>query len=152
MKPEFISQTAKEKIIVSASGYFDPIHAGHIEYLEKAKKLGDKLIVILNNDKQARLKKGYVFMPLEERKKILEALKFVDEVFVSIDKDKSVCKSLEAIKPNIFAKGGDRNMENIPEVEICSKYSIKIVDGLGEKIQSSSELVKKFKENKNDKT
>src|SRR3989344_2739621 len=135
----------EKQIIVAASGYFDPIHVGHIEYLEKAKKLGTKLIVILNTDEQAILKKGYVFMPLEERKKIIESLKFVDEVFTSIDKDKSVCKSLEAIKPNIFAKGGDRTVSNIPEADICNKYSIKIIDGLGEKLQSSSELVKKIK-------
>ena len=135
----------EKQIIVAASGYFDPIHIGHIEYLEKAKKLGTKLIVILNTDEQAILKKGYVFMPLEERKKILESLKFVDEVFVSIDKDKSVCKSLEAIKPNIFAKGGDRTISNIPEADICNKHNIKIIDGLGDKLQSSSELVKKIK-------
>ena len=135
----------EKQIIVAASGYFDPIHVGHIEYLEKAKKLGTKLIVILNTDEQAILKKGYVFMPLEERKKIIESLKFVDEVFTSIDKDKSVCKSLEAIKPDIFAKGGDRIVSNIPEADICNKHSIKIIDGLGEKLQSSSELVKKIK-------
>ncbi len=135
----------EKQIIVAASGYFDPIHIGHIEYLEKAKKLGTKLIVILNTDEQAILKKGYVFMPLEERRKIVESLKFVDEVFISIDKDKSVCKSLEAIKPNIFAKGGDRTVSNIPEVDICNKHNIKIIDGLGEKLQSSSELVKKIK-------
>lgn len=135
----------EKEIIVAASGYFDPIHIGHIEYLEKAKKLGTKLIVILNTDEQAILKKGYVFMPLEERKKIVESLRFVDEIFISIDTDKSVCKSLEAIKPNIFAKGGDRTISNIPEADICNKHNIKIIDGLGEKLQSSSELVKKIK-------
>ena len=135
----------EKQIIVAASGYFDPIHIGHIEYLEKAKKLGDKLIVIINTDEQAILKKGYVFMPLEERKKIVELFKFVDEAFITIDKDKSVCKSLEAIKPNIFAKGGDRTVSNIPEADICNKHNIKIIDGLGEKLQSSSELVKKTK-------
>lgn len=76
-------------------------------------------------------------MPLDERKKILEAIKYVDEVFVSIDDDLTVCKSLEAVKPDIFAKGGDRFKEEIPETEICRKLGIKIVDGLGEKIQSS---------------
>lgn len=136
-----------KEIIVVASGYFDPLHAGHIEYLEKAKKLGDKLIVILNNDEQAILKKGFVFMPLEERKKIIQSLKFVDEIFISIDKDRSVCKSLEKIKPDIFAKGGDRNIGNIPETETCKKCNIKIVDGLGEKIQSSSELLKNLQKN-----
>jgi len=136
----------EKKIVVAASGYFDPLHAGHIEYLELAKKLGDKLIVIVNNDEQAVRKKGFVFMPLKERIRIIKALRFVDEIFVSIDKDKSICKSLEAIKPDIFAKGGDRTKDEIPEKNICNKLDIKIVDGLGRKIQSSSELVKKAKE------
>jgi len=123
-----------------ASGYFDPIHKGHIEYLKLAKKLGGKLIVILNNDKQAQLKKGKPFMELEERKTILESIKYVDEVFISIDEDKSVCKSLAKIKPYIFAKGGDRFGGEVPETQICKELGIKIIDGLGKKIQSSSAL------------
>ena len=138
-----------KKIIVVASGYFDPLHLGHVEYLTFAKQLGNKLIVILNNDEQAKLKKGKSFMKLEERKKILEALKCVDEVFVSIDLDPSVCKSLEAIKPDIFAKGGDRFIHEIPESGICEKCGIKIVDGLGDKIQSSSELIKNSSNHEN---
>lgn len=126
--------------VVVASGYFDPIHIGHIEYLKLAKSLGDKLIVIVNNDKQAVLKKGKEFMPFKERMEIVKSLKFVDEVFPSIDEDKTVCKSLEALKPNIFAKGGDRKSDEIPEGEICRKHGITIVDGLGNKIQSSSNL------------
>lgn len=137
-------------IVVATSGYFDPIHAGHIELLEKAKALGDKLIVILNTDEQAIMKKGFVFMPFDERKKIVESLKFVDEVIGSIDDDQTQCKTLEKLKPNIFAKGGDRNSGNIPEKEICDKAGIKIVDGLGEKIQSSSHLIKKSREKQND--
>jgi cytidyltransferase-like protein len=137
----------KKPIIIAASGYFDPIHIGHIEYLEKAKELGDKLIVIVNNDYQAGLKKGKYFMPENERIKIVGALKSVDEVFLSIDKDPTVCKSLEEIKPDIFAKGGDRFSYEIPESEVCRKYNIKIVDGLGRKIQSSSELIKNSIEN-----
>ncbi len=129
--------------IVAVSGYFDPLHIGHIEYLELAKKLGDKLIVILNNDEQVKLKKGKPFMPLDERKKILEAIKYVDEVFVSIDNDLTVCKSLKAVKPDIFAKGGDRFKEEIPEAKICRELGIKIVDGLGEKIQSSRNFYRK---------
>lgn len=133
--------------IVAVSGYFDPLHIGHIEYFKLAKKLGDKLIVILNNDKQAILKKGKQFMPLEERKKILEALRDVDEVFISIDEDETVCKSLEAVKPDIFAKGGDRFAGEIPETEICEKLGIKIIDGLGNKIRSSRDFYED-KENK----
>ena len=132
---------------IAASGYFDPIHIGHIQYLKLASQLGDKLIVILNNDKQIGLKKGKSFMPVEERKKILEALDCVDEVFISIDQDKTVCKSLEAVNPDVFAKGGDRFAHEIPETPICEKLNIKIIDGLGEKIQSSSNLTG-IKENK----
>ncbi len=132
----------EKQIIVVASGYFDPIHIGHIEYLEKAKSLGDKLIVIINNDLQTILKKGKPFMPQEERAKIVAALRSVDEIFMSIDEDPSVCKSLETIKPNIFAKGGDRFSTEIPESKICNEHNIQIIDGLGEKIQSSSELIK----------
>ena len=111
----------------------------------KAKELGDKLIVIVNNDKQAHLKKGFEFMPFKERMEIVKALKFVDEVFPSIDEDKTVCKSLEAVKPHIFAKGGDRFSHEIPEAEICNKLGIEIIHGLGDKIQSSSDLIAKHK-------
>jgi len=131
-----------KRTVVVASGYFDPIHSGHIEYLEKAEALGDYLIVILNNDFQARLKKGKSFMPLKDRLAVVRSLKFVDEVFVSVDNDMSVSKSLEIIKPTIFAKGGDRLSGEIPEAETCRRLGIKIVDGLGEKIQSSSLLIK----------
>jgi D-beta-D-heptose 7-phosphate kinase/D-beta-D-heptose 1-phosphate adenosyltransferase len=131
----------KNEIIVATSGYFDPMHVGHIEYLKLAKKLGDKLIVIVNNDEQAILKKGRAFMPQNERLQIVKELKCVDDVFLSIDKDKSVCKSLEAVKPDIFAKGGDRFSGEIPESTICKNLNIKIVDGLGAKIQSSSSLI-----------
>ncbi|MFH1325363.1 MAG: adenylyltransferase/cytidyltransferase family protein [archaeon] len=131
---------------VAVSGYFDPLHVGHIEYFELAKKLGDKLVVILNTDEQATKKKGFVFMPAKERKKIIESLKVVDEVFISIDEDKTVCKSLEAVKPDIFAKGGDRFSYEIPEAETCRKNNIKMVDSLGNKIQSSSDLVRKAEE------
>jgi len=127
---------------VVCSGYFDPLHVGHIECLELAKELGDKLVVIVNNDRQTILKKGYEFMPVKERLKVVESLGIVDEVFESIDEDCSVCKSLAAVKPNIFAKGGDRNVGNIPENAVCEEFGIKIIDGLGAKIQSSSDLVK----------
>ena len=134
-----------KKTIVAASGYFDPIHIGHIEYLEKAIALGDELIVILNSDAQAKLKKGFVFMPEGERMQILKALRCVDKVVLSIDTDQTQCKTLELLKPNIFAKGGDRYASEIPETPTCKKLGIKIIDGLGAKVQSSSELVSKSK-------
>ncbi len=139
---------AKKPIVVATSGYFDPIHIGHIECLELAKKLGDKLIVIVNNDRQAVLKKGKEFMPFKERIEIVKAIKWVDEVFPSIDEDRTVCKSLEALKPDIFAKGGDRTAGEIPEGEVCRRLGIKIIDGLGEKIQSSSDLISNSDTNK----
>jgi cytidyltransferase-like protein len=136
----------KEEKIVVASGYFDPVHVGHIEYLKLAKQQGDKLIVIVNNDKQTVMKKGYEFMPFKERCEIIKALGFVDGVFPSIDIDASVCESIKAIKPHIFAKGGDRFSYEIPEAAVCRELGIEIRDSLGMKIQSSSDLVKKSKE------
>ena len=126
--------------IVATSGYFDPLHVGHLECLELAKQLGDKLIVIVNSDLQAKLKKGKSFMSENDRMKIVSALKCVDEVFLSIDKDKTQCKSLEYLKPNIFAKGGDRLSNEIPESKTCHELGIEIIDGLGDKIRSSSDI------------
>ena len=125
---------------VAISGYFDPIHVGHLEYIKEARKLGDKLIVIVNNNHQCILKKGKPFMDENDRVLITSSLKDVDDVFLSIDNDKTVCKSLEQIKPDIFANGGDRKNYEIPESTICKKYNIQIIDGLGEKIRSSSDL------------
>lgn len=125
---------------VAVSGYFDPIHIGHLEYLKMAKDLGDYLIVIVNNDYQSNLKKGKSFMNELDRVEIVKALKLVDEVFLSIDKDRTVCKSLKKLKPDIFANGGDRSTEEIPEAEVCVNFNIKMIDGLGDKIRSSSEL------------
>ena len=128
----------KNKIAVS--GYFDPLHIGHLEYLELAKSLGDYLIVIVNNDLQAKLKKGKSFMCEDDRVKIVSALEIVDEVVLAIDEDKSVKQTLALIQPNVFANGGDRNVGEIPEASICKEHKIKLVDGLGNKIRSSSEL------------
>ena len=128
------------QVVVAVSGYFDPLHVGHIEFFQLAKDLGSKLIVIVNNNHQAEIKKGSFFMDEKDRMEIVAALRHVDEVFLSIDKDNSVCKSLEFIKPDIFANGGDRFLEEIPETAVMKKYNIKMVDGLGKKIRSSSDL------------
>ncbi len=136
----------KQKKVVLTSGYFDPLHIGHIELIKLSKELGDYLIVVINNDNQTIQKKGYVFMPHEEKAKIIAEIKGVDEVFISIDEGMPVIDSLDFIKPHIFAKGGDRYMYEIPETPICRKNNIKIIDGLGAKIQSSSDLVKEAKE------
>jgi len=128
-------------ITIAASGYFDPIHSGHVEYLKLSRELGDMLVVILNNQEQCILKKGKPFMPLKDKITILEELKCVDKVFISVDKDSTVTKSLECVIPDIFAKGGDRFSYEIPEANICKKLNIEIVDGVGEKTQSSSGLI-----------
>ncbi len=127
-------------MIIAASGYFDPLHVGHIEYLEKAKALGKTLIVIINNDNQCKLKKGHSFMEQDDRAKIVNALKSVDNVIISVDEDASVCKTLRVVNPDIFANGGDRHQGEVPEAKICKELNIKMVDELGKKIRSSSEL------------
>lgn len=135
----------KKPKVVAVSGGFDPVHIGHIRQFKEAKMLGDKLLVILNSDDFLIRKKGFVFMSFEERREILGSIQYIDEVIPCIDEDQSVCKTLEMLKPDVFAKGGDRTFENIPEVEICMKHKIEMVFGVGgEKIQSSSELVKKI--------
>ena len=128
--------------IVAASGYFNPLHKGHVEYLEKAKTLGDKLVVIVNSDYQRVLKGSKEFMDENERMVIVGALRCVDEVILSIDRDGSVCDTLRSLKPHIFAKGGDRFNSEIPEAKVCDELGIEMVDGLGQKIQSSSWLLK----------
>ena len=133
--------------IVCASGYFNPIHYGHIEYLEKSKQLGATLIVIVNSDKQSHLKKGASFMLEEERLKIVRSLRCVDAAILSVDEDRTVCKTLSCLHPDIFTNGGDQNNDTIPEKDICEKMGTQLVDNLGEKIQSSSWLLSKANKN-----
>ena len=130
--------------IVCVSGYFDPIHIGHIEYFKKSKEIGTKLMVIVNNDEQAVLKKGKAFMPCDERVEIIRELKCVDIVVKSVDTDRTVCNTLATIepKPDYFCNGGDQNNNTIPEGPICEKRGIELRDGFGDKIQSSSWLIK----------
>ena len=125
---------------VAISGYFDPLHVGHIEYIKLAKKLGDKLIVIVNNDAQCKIKKGKSFMNQEDRLEIIKSIMWVDDAILSIDSDGTVRKSLASLKPNVFANGGDRHNKEIPESDICRKLGIIIIDGLGKKIRSSSKI------------
>jgi len=134
--------------IVLASGFFDPPHRGHIAYLREAKKLGDWLVVTIHRDECCVKKKGYCFMPLEDRLALLEAIKYVDEVVVCGPScDLTTTEVLQKVRPQIFAKGGDRTPENMPrsEVELCERLGIKIVYGVGGgKVQSSSWLVENF--------
>lgn len=138
----------KKPVVVAVSGYFNPLHVGHLDMIEKAAKLGDKLVVIVNNDKQVKLKGSVPFMSEADRVRVIGALKGVDKVFLSIDDNKldngqvPVIKSLTKLKPNIFANGGDRHsIGDVPEYPICQKLGIKMVDGLGRKIRASSELI-----------
>src|SRR5579864_3337722 len=139
---------------VAVSGGFDPIHVGHVEMMKEARALGDRLVVIVNNDNWLRFKKGFVFMGETERAEIVKAIRYVDDVIISghepNTKDLSVCRELEALKPDIFANGGDRKPEGdpVPDVDLCNRLGIKLVYNVGKsgKIQSSSELVKRVKE------
>lgn len=138
----------KKPITVAVSGAFDPIHVGHIAYIREAAKLGDRLVVILNNDDFLLRKKGFVFVPFEDRKEILESIKGVDEVIASVDDDQTVCKTLELLKPDIFAKGGYRSSpQSIPEVATCRSIGCKVVTNVGGgKLRADRELDSKLKE------
>ena len=143
----------KKKIVVAVSGGFDPVHIGHVRMFQKAKKIGDKLVVILNNDNWLCAKKGRAFMPEWERKEIIEAIKGVDEVVLTghgpHPKDMSVCAELKKIRPDIFANGGDRKLGNIPEVPVCQSIGCKMIFNIGRggKVQSSSWLLEKHSKN-----
>jgi D-beta-D-heptose 7-phosphate kinase/D-beta-D-heptose 1-phosphate adenosyltransferase len=134
------------KKIICVSGGFDPIHVGHVRMIQEAAALGDELVVIINNDNWLMKKKGFVFMPQEQRKEIIEGLKGVTRVVFTVhepdDKDRSVCRELREIKPHIFANGGDRFADNIPEAVVCRELGIETVFnvGAGGKMQSSSWL------------
>ena len=139
----------KSKAII-VSGYFNPLHKGHIELFHNAKSKGDKLFVIVNNDIQRELKGSKEFMLEDERVLIVSQISIVDKVFLSIDQDRTVIKSIEEIHKTsrtkyklYFANGGDQNNQVCPEGKICTKLGINLLDGLGEKIQSSSWLLKK---------
>ncbi len=130
--------------VVAVSGYFNPLHVGHLEMIERAKKLGNKLVAIVNSDFQVKLKGRVPFMKEKDRLAIIKAIKGVDEVFLSVDKDLSVRRSLAKLRPHIFANGGDRhNINDVPEYDICQKLGIRMVDGLGKKIRASSEMIAK---------
>lgn len=137
----------KNKAII-VSGYFNPLHKGHIEFFHLAKKHGDKLFVIVNNDNQRMIKGSKKFMLEDERILLLNELSIIDKVFLSIDKDKTVSKTLEKIFKEFsdklilfFANGGDQDNTSIPEKLTCEKLGIKLIEGLGNKIQSSSWLL-----------
>jgi cytidyltransferase-like protein len=139
--------------IVAVSGGFDPLHIGHVRYFKRSRELGDRLVVILNNDHWLMKKKGFVFMPEQERKEVIEAIAGVDEVILTDhapeDEDVSVCRALRLLKPQVFANGGDRKPDGVPvpEVALCEELGIEIAYNLGDggKIQSSSWLTSRTK-------
>ncbi len=127
-----------EKTLVIVSGYFSPLHCGHLDYLEAGASLGDRLIVIVNNDLQQKKKKGKVILPQQDRLRIVKALSIVDEACVAIDDDSSVKKTIESIALKnqqfnlMFANGGDRNQpSDIPEVDVCKEHKIQLIFGVG---------------------
>ncbi len=148
------SKKKKEKIVVAVSGGFDPVHIGHVRMFNEAKKLGDELVVILNNDDWLKLKKGFAFMPHDERREVIEAFGAVDRVVLTFHEpgtvDMSVCRELEHLRPHIFANGGDRKEDNIPEYELCKRLGITMLFNVGQggKVQSSSWLIEKAKAHK----
>jgi D-beta-D-heptose 7-phosphate kinase/D-beta-D-heptose 1-phosphate adenosyltransferase len=162
MKKKSIVKKAKKAVkkIVMVSGGFDPVHIGHVRLFQEAKKLGDELVVVINNDNWKRQKRKHVFMPDHERKEIIEAFACVDKVFITEHpenpegpKNMSVSKELLKIRPHIFANGGDRNEEDAKnpnsslyyDIETCKELGIEMIFNVGHggKVQSSSWLVEK---------
>ena len=140
---------SKPKAII-VSGYFNPLHKGHLELFEKAKAAGDQLWVIINSDLQRALKGSKEFMDQDERLIIVSSIGIVDKALISIDKDKTQCATLAYLADKFsskyklyFANGGDQNNDSIPEVPVCKEKEIRLLEGLGDKIQSSSWLLKK---------
>ena len=138
------------KTLAVVSGGFDPVHVGHLELFNKARQVADELHVIVNNDNQRRIKGSKEFMLEEERALIIDELALTDKIFISIDQDRSVSLTIEKIHSLysaeydlFFVNGGDQNNHEIPEADICNKLGVKLIDGLGDKIQSSSWLLNK---------
>ena len=140
----------KKKAII-VSGYFNPIHKGHLEYFNNAKALADELFVIVNSDFQRNLKGSKEFQKEDERLFIVQNIKAVDKAILSIDTDRTVCVTIKMIAEQFgdefdlgFANGGDQNNDIIPERPVCEQMNVALIDGLGDKIQSSSWLLKKL--------
>ena len=140
------ARTPYDTVVVS--GGFDPVHIGHVRMILAAAEYGD-VIVVANSDSWLYRKKGFVFMPWDQRKEILEALKGVVRVEWVDDHDETVCEALRRLKPTYFANGGDRKSNNVPEVQVCEEMGIEMIWNVGgDKVESSSDLVNKRRQNK----
>ena len=144
-----IKMSRQKAIIVS--GYFNPIHKGHLEYFNNAKAMADQLFVIVNNDHQRQLKGSKEFQDENERLIIVSNIRAVNKAILSIDNDRTVCATIKMIAEQFgsefelgFANGGDQNNDTIPERTVCEEMNVALIDGLGDKIQSSSWLLKKL--------
>jgi len=141
----------RKKVVVATGGGFDPLHEGHIRLFKEARKLGDELVIMLNSDEQVKKKKRQPFYPSQdERKEIIESIRYVDKVIIDPGKDVTCEEALRLVKPDILAKGGDRVEGAMPEIElkVCKELGIKIVYNVGgAKVQSSSWLLKRLKGN-----
>ena len=139
------------KKVVIVSGYFNPVHKGHIEYFNNARSCGDELCVIVNSDLQRELKGSKEFMKQEERLFIVENLRMVDHTVMSVDQDRTVRETIRLIHDSFkskdneivlaFANGGDQNNDTIPERPVCEELGVELIDDMGDKIQSSSWLL-----------
>ena len=138
--------TRKKKSVVAVSGGFDPIHLGHLRMFKEAKRLGDKLVVIINSDGWLRRKKGAYFMTGNERAEIIREFDCVDTVVVLTSVKPDVSDALRKLKPSIFANGGDRKkVEDIPEAQVCKQLGIEMKFNVGgKKVRSSSDMLEKY--------
>lgn len=138
------------RVRVIVTGGFHPLRVGHLRHFRAAKKLTDRvrLIVLVNSDEDMVKKYGVCAMPQAERMEIVGALRCVDEVVAVIDKDRTVAKTIRKVKPDIFAKGGDRTLDNLPESEVqaCADVGCSIVVGVGEKASSNYAFLKALQE------